>query len=167
MSGNASSDGEGADLAGTMLCGVTDSPEGRTAAQVAGALSDRLGVRLVLVHVVDGSPGGSRERTAQQGRVAAERTLETIASAAAVPRGTELRVEFGRRAELLARIAAEEGADLIVLGSRARGWHGRRLRCRLARELEVATPSPVLIAPPQTRKRSDRRLTVAESSTVR
>ena len=77
----------------------------------------------------------------------------------------ELRLAHGDRAERLAQFAAEEGVDLIVLGSRPQGLRGRKLRCTLARELEAATPVPVLIAPPQTRKRSDRRL--AEAPRVR
>jgi hypothetical protein len=45
-----------------------------------------------------------------------------------------------------------------VLGSRLAGLGGRNLRCALARELEAATPVPVVVAPPATRQRSDRRL---------
>ena len=37
---------------GTIVCGVTDSAEGRAAAQLAAALAARLGLRLVLVHIV-------------------------------------------------------------------------------------------------------------------
>ena len=69
-----------------------------------------------------------------------------------------LRVVLGDPADALAHVAAEEGADLIVLGSRFAGFGGRNLRCALARELEAATPVPVVVAPPSTRKRSDRRL---------
>jgi len=59
-------------MAGAILCGVTDSREGRDAAQLADALSARLGLRLVLAHVVDGIPVGAEESlTALQGREAA------------------------------------------------------------------------------------------------
>jgi nucleotide-binding universal stress UspA family protein len=90
--------------------------------------------------------------------------LEHIARAAGVPRGTELRVEFGDRAERLGRVAFDEGADLVVLGSRRRGWRRRGLGFALARELEATTPSPVLVAPPQTRRRSERRLSAPPAS---
>jgi nucleotide-binding universal stress UspA family protein len=70
----------------------------------------------------------------------------------------ELRLAHGERAEHLAQLAGEEGADLIVIGSRTMGLRGRRLRWNLARELEAATPVPVVIAPPQSRKRQDRGL---------
>jgi nucleotide-binding universal stress UspA family protein len=73
----------------------------------------------------------------------------------------------GQRAEALAQVAAEEGADVIVVGSRPSGLGSRNLRSRLARELEAVTPVPVLVAPPLTRRRSDRRLTVAAEANGR
>jgi len=84
-----------------------------------------------------------------------------------LPDLTERRIEYGEGAELLALVAAEEGADLIVIGSSTRGFRGRQLRCSLARELEAMTSVPVLIAPPQTRNRSEQRLAVAEVSAAR
>jgi nucleotide-binding universal stress UspA family protein len=155
-------------MAGTVVCGVIDSPAGRAAAQLAGALSERLGLRLVLAHAVDGIPVGARESlTARQRHTGGERLLEVVAEESSVPDGTELRIGFGERAEFLARIVAEEGADLIVLGARGGGFRGRQLRCALARELEAATPTPVVIAPPQTRRRSRRRLAALEASSAR
>ena len=130
-------------MGGTIVCDVTDSLAGRSAAEFAGALGARLGLRLVLVHV------GSD----------AERTLESVARR--LGRLTETRVAMGDHAEALARVAAEEGADLIVVGGRPVGLGGRHLRWTLARELEAATPVPVLVAPPSTRKRSDRRLSAS------
>lgn len=155
-------------MSGTILCGVTDSDEGGAAAQLARALATRLGLRLVLVHVVDGVPPGTEESlTARQRMSGGERTLETVSRELGTREETERRVVLGERAERLAQIGAEEGADLIVVGSRARGLRGRQLRCSLARELEAVTPVPVLIAPPQTRTRSARRLAVAEASAAR
>jgi nucleotide-binding universal stress UspA family protein len=142
---------------GTIVCGVTESADGRDAAELAHALGARLDLRLVLVHVVDGVPPGSGESlTARQRQAGAERALDTIARE--IGNGTEKRVLLGERAEGLAQVAAEEGADLIVLGSRSTGLGSRKLRCTLARELEAATPVPVVVAPPTTRKRSDHRL---------
>jgi nucleotide-binding universal stress UspA family protein len=133
---------------GTIVCGVADAPEGRAAAQLAGALAARLGLRLVLVHVAaeDGRDEALAEDLAFDGD------------------SVELRVVAGNRVDALARVAAEEGADLIVVGSRSRGARGRQLRCSLARELEAAQAVPVLIAPPATRRRSGRRLALAEAA---
>ena len=148
---------------GTIVCGVTESMEGRSAAELAHALGLRLGLRTVLVHVLDGVPAGTQESlTARQRQRGAERTLNEIADE--IGNGTEKRVVLGGRAEALARVAAEEGADLIVLGSRSSGLGSRKLRCTLARELEATTPVPVLVAPPSTRRRSDHRLSVAADS---
>jgi nucleotide-binding universal stress UspA family protein len=153
-------------MSGTVVCGVTESPEGRSAAELAHALGLRLDLRLVLVYVVDGVPKGTHESlTARQRQSGAERTLNEIARE--IGNGTEKRVVVGDRAEGLAQVAAEEGADLIVLGSRSTGLGSRKLRCTLARELEATTPVPVLVAPPSTRKRSDHRLSVAARAVAR
>jgi nucleotide-binding universal stress UspA family protein len=130
-------------MGGTILCDVTDPLAGQSAAAFASALGARLGLRLVLVHVGNGG----------------ERTLQTIARELAYD--VETRVAAGDHADAVARVAAEEGADLVVVGARPAGLGGRNLRWTLARELEAATPVPVLVAPPSTRKRSDRRLAVA------
>ena len=150
---------------GTVVCGVTESPDGRGAAELAGALGMRLGLRLVLVHVLDGVPPGTHESlTARQRQAGAEQTLEAIASE--IGNGVEKRIMLGSRAEALAQVAAEEGADLVVLGSRPAGFGNRRLRSTLARELEAATPIPVVVAPPATRRRSEQRLAVATGAAV-
>ena len=131
---------------GTIVCGITETPEARAAAQLAAALAERLGLRLVLVHV-----------SIRHGREPAIGDL-----AGELGGHIEARVVSGNRADGLASVAADEGADVIVLGSRPRGARGRQLRCTLARELEAVTDVPVLIAPPGTRERSGRRLALAE-----
>jgi nucleotide-binding universal stress UspA family protein len=131
---------------GTIVCGIAETAEARAAAQLAAALAERLGLRLVLVHVSFGRGD--------------ERALGELASG--LGGHVEARVVSGSRADGLASVAADEGADVIVLGSRPRGARGRQLCCALARELEAVTDVPVLIAPPATRERSGRRLALAE-----
>jgi nucleotide-binding universal stress UspA family protein len=151
---------------GTIVCGVTETPDGRSAAELARALVARLGLRLVLVHVVDGVPPGTHESlTARQRQAGAERTLTEIAQAAG--NRVEKRVMVGNRAEALAQVAAEEGADLIVIGSRPAGFGNRKLRSTLARDLEAATPIPVVVAPPTTRSRATHRLALPADATIR
>jgi len=151
---------------GTIACGFTESPDGRVAAELAHALGARLGLRLVLVHVLDGVPPDAAESlTARQRQRGAELALDALVRE--FGQGTESRLVLGGRAESLARVAAEEGADLIVLGSRPAGLGSRNLRCTLARELEAETPVPVLVAPPSTRKRSARRLAAAGAAVAR
>jgi nucleotide-binding universal stress UspA family protein len=43
-------------MQGTVLCGVDDSEAARGALKLAAELGDRLGLRLVVAHVVDGIP---------------------------------------------------------------------------------------------------------------
>jgi nucleotide-binding universal stress UspA family protein len=143
---------------GTIVCGVIDAPEGRAAVQLAGALAARLDLRLVLVHVAANSAA-----EVERGSGTAASALAAVETSDAV----EVRVVTGNRVDAIARVAAEEGADLIVVGSRPRGARGRQLRCSLARELEAAQSVPVLIAPPATRRRSGRRLALAEAAAGR
>jgi len=42
-------------MQGTIVCGVTDSDEGRQALAMAVELTERLGLRLVLAHVAEAS----------------------------------------------------------------------------------------------------------------
>jgi nucleotide-binding universal stress UspA family protein len=152
-------------MGGTIICGVRDSSDGRSAAELAYSLGARLGLRLVLVHVVDGVPPGTEgSLTARQRQTGGEYILNAIARE--LGSGTEKRIVLGDRAEAVAQVAAEEGADIIVLGSRPTGLGGRKLRCTLARELEAATPVPVLVAPPSTRKRSNHRLSHAANGST-
>ena len=44
---------------GTLICAVTDGAENDDAVAQAVAISERLGLRLVLTHVVDGIGGGN------------------------------------------------------------------------------------------------------------
>jgi nucleotide-binding universal stress UspA family protein len=151
---------------GTIVCGVTETPDGRSAAELARALGERLGLRLVFVHVVDGVPPGTDESlTARHRQAGAERILAEIAQEAGDE--VEKRVTVGDRAEGLARVAAEEGADLIVIGSRPARFGNRKLRSTLARDLEAATSIPVVVAPPTTRRRANRRLALAAVATTR
>jgi nucleotide-binding universal stress UspA family protein len=144
-------------MRGTIVCGVTDSDEGRGALAVATELSERLGLRLVLAHVADGiapldvdgegSEGGVTTRADREG---AARLVARLAAEHGVAGSAEQRSAVGDPAALLGQIAAEEAADLIVVGSRERGRLRRGLESRLARQLETATPVPVVIAPPRT-----------------
>jgi nucleotide-binding universal stress UspA family protein len=115
---------------------------------------------------VDGIPAAAHDcLTSRQRQTGAELILNAIARD--IGNGTEMRIVLGERAEGLAQVAAEEGADLIVLGSRSAGIGNRKLRCTLACELEAATPVPVVVAPPATRKRSNRRLSMASGASTR
>ena len=118
-------------MAGTIICSVSDPEDGRAALELAVDLGERLGLRLVLAHVGDGTSGlqnGSLTRLARE-------------------YGVEKREAVGDEAALLARIAAEEAADIIVVAARPRRRFRRGLETTLAGQLETETSVPVLIAP--------------------
>ena len=145
-------------MRGTIVCGVTDSHEGRGALAVAAELSERLGLRLVLAYVAEGiapldvNGEGSESVTTRADREGAARLVARLAAEHGVAGNAEQRSAVGDPAALLGQIAAEEAADLIVVGSRARCRLLVGLESRLARQLETETPVPVLIAPPRTQR---------------
>jgi nucleotide-binding universal stress UspA family protein len=142
-------------MRGTIVCGFTDGDEGRGALAVAAELSERLGLRLVLAHVAEGialldmDGEGIESVTTRADREGAASLVARLAAEHGVAGNAEQRSAVGDPAALLGQIAAEEAADLIVVGSRARGRLRRGLESRLARQLETATPVPVVIAPPR------------------
>jgi nucleotide-binding universal stress UspA family protein len=146
-------------MRGTMVCGVSDRSEGRAAVELGVELSERLGLRLVLAHVVEGFyphdvEQDGPESVARKGdRIQAEQMLAVLAEEYGVAATAVCRSAVGDRAALLGQIAAEEAADVIVVGSRVRGWRGRGLESSLAAELKGATKVPVLIAPPRSQQR--------------
>ena len=147
-------------MRGTLVCAVTKSEESAEALALSAELSERLGLRLVLAHVVDGIGGlgngdGVESVSMQADRQGAERRLARLAHEHGVADRAERRVAVGEPPALLGQIAAEEAADLIVVGSSERGRLRRGLESRLARQLETATPVPVLIAPPRSRRLSE------------
>ncbi len=99
----------------------------------------------MLVHVVEAPRGDSAPESG--GAAAARRTLDLAVAGLRGGVPVETRVVFGEPAELLARVAADEAADLVVIGARPAGLGGRHLRYALARELEAATSAPLLLAP--------------------
>jgi nucleotide-binding universal stress UspA family protein len=146
-------------LVGTIVCSVTDSDEGHAAVELGVELSRRLGLRLVLAHVAEGlAPiGGDSDHNESVSMMANRRGgelfLAQLAREYGVDHSAECRVAVGDPALLVGRIAAEEAADVILVGSRTRRWPGRGLESKLAEGLESETPVPILIAPPGTRRR--------------
>jgi len=144
-------------MRGTLVCGLTDREDAVGTVELAVELTQRLGMRLVLAHVAEGfAPRANgvdvEESVTMKGdRVGAERLLGRLAAEHGVAETARRRIAVGQPATLLGQIAAEEAADLILVGSRQRGWPRRGLESRLAAQLETETPVPILIAPPRTR----------------
>jgi nucleotide-binding universal stress UspA family protein len=149
-------------MRGTVVCGVNESRAARHAARVAGALSEQLGLRLVLAHVVDGftvadgTVADDESVTTAQAREGGKRLLDRLVAEQHIS-GAEQRIEIGDAAERLAEIAAEERAALILVGARAWGRRWRPTwRGDLSRDLARVTSCPVLVVPPGTDNPSSR-----------
>jgi nucleotide-binding universal stress UspA family protein len=141
-------------MQGTLICAVTDAEESEDAVALGADLSERLGLRLVLAHAVDGMGALGHDEnnesiTMKQSRQGAERRLGELAEKHGVAATAERRVAVGEAATLLGQIAAEEAADVIVVGARSRGWRRRSLESAFADALRTETPVPVLLAPPR------------------
>jgi nucleotide-binding universal stress UspA family protein len=142
----------------TLVCGLTDREDAVGTVELAVELTERLGMRLVLAHVAEGfapiADGVDAEESAtmQANRAGAERLLGQLAAEHGVAETAQCRTAVGQPATLLGQIAAEEAADIILVGSRERGWPRRGLESRLAAQLEAETPVPILIAPPRLRR---------------
>ncbi len=145
-------------MRGTLVCGVVDREDGRRALDVALEVSERLGLRLVLAHAAGGfdaiaANGEDAESVSTKAdREGGERLLARLVAEYGLADRAERRVGTGDAATVIGQIAAEEAADLIVVGSRARGRFRRGFQSRLAEQLGSETPVPVLIAPPADRR---------------
>lgn len=136
-------------MQGTVVCVVSAGAENDDAVAQAIAFSDRLGLRLVLAHVVEGITtfaDGDESVTMRGEREAAERLLADLARDHRVEETAERRVAVGDPVSTLGQIAIEEAADVIVVGADTRGWRRRHLESRLAEQLETEMPVAVLIA---------------------
>jgi nucleotide-binding universal stress UspA family protein len=134
-----------------IVCGINDSPGASEALRVASALSAQFEARLVLAHIANGWAGGGDESvTTNQGRHGGQLLLERAAREHNP--AAERRVEVGEPSEALARIASEEAATVIVLGSRPHRWRRPRLRSRLAGDLAATASCPVVVVPLPTRR---------------
>jgi nucleotide-binding universal stress UspA family protein len=132
----------------TIVCAVDESPGAAEAIAVAAVLSKDLGLRLVLAHVVDGyrRTNGADPGSAQPHR-AGQRLLDRVARKHSLENGADRRVEVGNRASELSRVAGEEAAVAIVVGSRGRNWRGRGRMTRLSTELRSTARCPVVVVP--------------------
>jgi len=132
---------------GTIVCAVNETTGAQEALRAASHLSKRLDMRLVAVHVVEDVPLSPAAR--REARAGGIRLVERVLEEQGV-RVADRRVAVGDPAEHIGRIAGEERADLVVVGSKPSGRQSRPpLRSRLATELPQTTPIPVVVAPPR------------------
>jgi nucleotide-binding universal stress UspA family protein len=134
----------------TIVCAFNDSPGAVEALRVAKALSRGFGVRLVLAHAASGFANAAESLSTFQALQGGTRLLERTAREHKL--AAEQRVEVGAPADVLSRVAAEEGATVIVVGSHAKRWRRPTLRSALAQELAATASCPVVVVPSPPRR---------------
>ena|SRR5690242_4825025 len=137
----------------TILCAVDESTGAAEAVAVATSLSAQLGLRLVLAHVVTSySPSNDRGVGCQPALVAGAQLLERVARKHGLDDRADRRAEAGDLVSELSRIAGEEAAVLILVGSSGVYRRRRFVLGRLSADLASTAPCPVVFVPPRPRR---------------
>jgi nucleotide-binding universal stress UspA family protein len=139
-----------------VVCGVDGSEPARRAAVVALRLADRLGDRLVLMHVIAPRPAmppasfpiGPHPVTSadmhELNRIEAERAFASVERDVR-PATADRLVEHGDAADRLSAVAWEKDARLIVVGARGRSSVSAALLGSVSAELAARAPRPVVV----------------------
>jgi nucleotide-binding universal stress UspA family protein len=139
-----------------IVCGVDGSEQARHAASAALRLAERLGAQLTLVHVtptrtvvpVDSFPMGVDPSTYPRSRdlafSEAEAAFDSLSSDVAAA-SVEREVRLGEPAVVLAQVAADVDAELIVVGSRGRGAWRSAVLGSVSSDVARFAPCPVMI----------------------
>jgi nucleotide-binding universal stress UspA family protein len=137
----------------TILCAVDESAGAAQAVAVATSLSTQLGLRLVLAHVVNSySPSNDGGVGGQPALVAGAQLLERVARKHGLDGRADRRAEVGDRVSELSRIAGEEAAVVILVGSSGAYRRRRGVLGRLSADLASTAPCPVVVVPPRRRR---------------
>ena len=143
-------------MPGSVVCCVDPSAEAHDAVRVARGLAAALGLELVLLNVeplpiqpgVSAAPLG-QERLVESEREDADALLEGIVRETGLdPGAVRRRVEFGGAAERILAVCADEGAELVVLGSRGRRGLRATLLGSVSREVAGKAHCIVVLVPP-------------------
>jgi nucleotide-binding universal stress UspA family protein len=165
-SGNAAVKERRKEMDRSIVCGVDGSPDSQAALAVAVDLATRLQLRLIMATVVEpihasyvgaASLGRAMPRpllptTGQQEETAHELLVELGTTMGL--EDTDRRVVVGYAAERLADLADEEGAEMIVVGSRGRGAFKAALLGSVSTNLIGVARCPILVVPPGAADRS-------------
>jgi nucleotide-binding universal stress UspA family protein len=125
-----------AEVPETIVCGVDKSDAAEPVADTARWLANRLQSRLVLMHVV--------EEPLQE----AEELVKSIRVRMSLGPGDDLRLVEGSPRERLLAAVEQDGADLLVVGSRGRGAIRSAVFGSVSRSLATSAPCPVVVVSP-------------------
>jgi nucleotide-binding universal stress UspA family protein len=119
----------------TIVCGVDTSDAANAIADTAGRLARGLGARLILLNVAP--------ETDPDGIV----LLDSLSARLGLGEGDARQVE-GSPAERLLEAVDQEGAELLVVGSRGRGAIRSAVFGSVSRKLATDATCPVVVVPP-------------------
>ena len=125
-------------MADTIVCGVDKSDATGPVTDVARRLATALSDRLIVAHFVEEPPEEAEELVA------------SLRGSMVENEGADVRLEEGPPAERLLEIADEEGAELLIVGSRGRRSLGRAGMGSVPRRLARDARCPVVVVPPAT-----------------
>ena len=135
----------------SIVVGISRSDNARAVASVADGLASSLGLPLILVHATTGAePAGD--------------LLERMDPRSGV--GTELRTTVGEPAEALPRIALEEDAALVVIGTGSPAPLRRLFSRSTANAILDAESRPVVLVSPAAAERERSPRPIAPSAIV-
>ena len=150
----------------SIVCGVDGSSDSQAALAVATDVATRLQLRLVMANVVEPSQapyvgaaplGVAMSRpvlpTTEQQKESANGLLAELSATMGLEQA-DRRVIVGYAAERLADLADEEGAEMIVVGSRGRGAFKAAFLGSVSTSLIGVARCPVLVVPPGAADRS-------------
>ena len=141
-----------------LICGVDGSDTARRAAATALRLADRLGDRLVLVHVIPARPAMAPATVPigahpvgladmhEVNRIEAETGFASVETDVA-PASADRVIEHGDAASRLSAVASEKDARLIIVGTRGRGIASAALLGSVSAELSGRAARPVVVVP--------------------
>ncbi len=136
-----------------ILCGVDFGEASRLALEEAADLARRFGAELVLAHAFEPPPPMAADALVaspdlvEQTRAELRRKLDGWAAEAGRRAGRPVRSHLasGEPARELVRLAREEGADLVVVGTHGRKGLKHLVLGSVAEKVVRAAPGPVLV----------------------
>ena len=137
-----------------VLCGVADDRHAPTVVAVAATLARKLAAPLVLTHVtpadvppgVSAAPNG-QARLRNEEVKDANQLIDALLSRAVSGTDVSRVVTPGAPAETLEQLAAQEGAQLLVVGSAGKGALAALLKGSVSQHVVSHAPCPVVVVP--------------------
>jgi nucleotide-binding universal stress UspA family protein len=140
---------------GPIVCAADDSEGARGALRLAKELAERLGTRLVLLHVeppteapgVSAAVAGQARLHEEEARDA-RKLLERLVDEERLGGEVELLAEIGRAADHIVSACERKDAALLVVGSRGRGELTSAVLGSVSNAVAGRAPCPVVVVPP-------------------